>query len=53
MFERIEQLVGRRDEPFLSQTLAGLVREAYGNSGREAEEDAGTDVKAASTIVAK
>jgi FlaA1/EpsC-like NDP-sugar epimerase len=53
VFERIEQLVGRRDEPFLSQTLAELVREAYGNSGREAEEDAGTDVKAASTIVAK
>ena len=45
--------MGRRDELFPVQTLAGLVREAYGNSGREAEEDAAADVKAASTIVAK
>ena len=52
VFERVEQLVGQRDEAFLAQTLGELAREAYGDSGREAEEDAGTDVKAAGSIVA-
>jgi FlaA1/EpsC-like NDP-sugar epimerase len=53
VFERVEQLVQRRDEAFLAQTLGELARDAFGDSSREAEEDAGTQMKAASPIVTK
>jgi FlaA1/EpsC-like NDP-sugar epimerase len=46
VFERVEQLVEQRDEAFLAQTLGELAREAFGDTGREA------DVDAAGSIVA-
>ena len=53
VFERVEQLVARRDEAFFAQTLGDIARDAFGASSREAEEDAGTPMKAASPIVTK
>jgi FlaA1/EpsC-like NDP-sugar epimerase len=52
VFERVEQLVARRDEAFLAQTLGDLAREVFGEPG-PAVADAPQDAKAAGTIVAK
>ena len=45
VFERIEQLVERREEAFLAQTLGQLAREAYGDAPGEGARSE-TDVRA-------
>jgi FlaA1/EpsC-like NDP-sugar epimerase len=50
VFERIEQLVERREEAFLTQTLARLAREAYGETA-VAEPEQATDVRAGARSV--
>jgi FlaA1/EpsC-like NDP-sugar epimerase len=50
VFERIEQLVARREEAFLTQTLAELAREAYGEAA-PVEADGAPDVRAAARPV--
>jgi len=50
VFERIEQLVERREEAFLTQTLAQLAREAYGETAAGEDEKA-TDVRAGARSV--
>jgi FlaA1/EpsC-like NDP-sugar epimerase len=46
VFERVEQLIARREEAFLAQTLGQLAREAYGEAA-DVTDPAGTDVNAA------
>ena len=51
VFEQVEQLIARREETYLAQTLGQLAREAYGEA--EVTEDTGSDVKAAGPVAAK
>ncbi len=50
VFERIEQLVERREEAYLTQTLAQLAREAYGETVA-GDTDGATDVRAGARSV--